>query len=114
MTPPTRWATPSGPTRTRSRHCVVRRGRALYECAASGLSWNADEIRTFGQRELNRYLAATALEEARNAGLPPVAPAAATAAYIERTAADERAVRGFLASKDLLSVPRRSAPIVAR
>ena len=83
-------------------------GRALYDWLLRRVwlvSWNADEIRAFGQRELDRYLAATALEEARNAGLPPVAPAATTAAYIERTAADERAVRGFLASKDLLSVP---------
>ena len=58
-----------------------------------------------GRQEWERAVAFEAIEQVRNHGLPPMPIFPSQAAQIARSAADEAAIRDFLESRDLLTVP---------
>jgi uncharacterized protein (DUF885 family) len=64
-----------------------------------------EELLAMGAQEWQRAVAFEALEQVRNAALPPLPIAASADAQIAQEARDEAAIRRFLAEKDLLSVP---------
>lgn len=72
---------------------------------AALLSYTPEEILAMGRQEWERAVAFEAIEKERNRGLPDLPIAATLDAQIARQAIDERAVRGFLERRDLLSVP---------
>ncbi len=83
-------------------------GRDLYDWLLQRvwlLPYDAEDILRFGEQEYARYLAFSEFEAARNRGLPRPEPAATTRAYAERTAADDRRIREFLASRSALTIP---------
>lgn len=79
-------------------------GKADYSWHAQNVlmnpyDWEAQA--TLLSRELDRSLASLRLEEARNAGLPPLKPAADQAAFEARVAAAQTKFSAFLAQKGL-------------
>ena len=79
-------------------------GKADYSWLAKNVFLNPydwDAQVTLLSRELDRSLASLRLEEARNAGLPPLKPAADKAAFEARVAAAQVKFSAFLAQKGL-------------
>jgi uncharacterized protein (DUF885 family) len=64
-----------------------------------------EELLAMGAQEWQRAVAFEALEQARNAALPPLPIAASADAQIAQEAKDEAAIRRFLEEKQLLTVP---------
>jgi hypothetical protein len=64
-----------------------------------------DELLAMGRQEWERAVAFEALEQQRNRALPPLAIFRDQAGQIARSARDEMAIRAFLESQDLLTVP---------
>lgn len=79
-------------------------GKADYSWHAQNVLMNPydwDAQATLLSRELDRSLASLRLEEARNAGLPPLQPAADKAAFEAKVAAAQTKFSAFLAAKGL-------------
>jgi hypothetical protein len=64
-----------------------------------------DELLAMGRQEWERAVAFEALEQQRNRALPPMPIFSDQASQIAKSAKDEAAIRSFLASNDLLTVP---------
>ncbi len=69
------------------------------------MPFNAQEVLTIGNRELEDSLAALALARERNRGLPELAPASSEEEYKERIRAADRHIREFIRSKEILTIP---------
>lgn len=83
-------------------------GRDLYNWLLQRvwlLPYDADDILRFGEQEYARYLSFTEFEEARNRGLPVPTRVPTTEIYAVRTAEDARAIRQFLAQRQVLTIP---------
>ena len=92
---------PQMPTDTavgRDRYLAFLREVAL-------LPHTPEELLAMGRQEWERAVAFEAIEQVRNRGLPPMPIFPSQAAQIARSAADEAAIRDFLESQDLLTVP---------
>jgi len=74
------------------------------------LPFDADEILHFCEQEYSRYLSFTAFEEARNRGVPVPQRASTTVEYAANTEADEKAIREFLAERNVLTIPDYVGP----
>ncbi len=69
------------------------------------MPFTAQEVHVTGNRELERALAALALEKERNRGLPELAPAASEEEYKDRIREADRHIREFIRSKQILTIP---------
>lgn len=67
--------------------------------------FTADDVVRIGDREWRRALAGLAMERARNAGLPPLEPAASAEEYKRRLDEADAHVRKFIAEKKFLTLP---------
>ncbi|MDH4064257.1 MAG: DUF885 domain-containing protein [Acidobacteriota bacterium] len=67
-----------------------------------------EELLAMGRQEWERAVAFEALEQQRNRALPPMPLFPDQAAHIAKSARDEEAIRAFLESNDLLTVPART------
>jgi hypothetical protein len=64
-----------------------------------------EELLAMGRQEWQRAVAFEAIEQERNRNLPPMPIFPSQAAQIAKSATDEAAIRSFLESQDLLTVP---------
>jgi hypothetical protein len=88
-------------------------GRPLYDWILRRiwlLPYDADDLLQFGEQEYSRYLAFTALEEARNRSIPWPEGAETTNVYAANTASEEKLIRQFLSQKGVLTIPEYVGP----
>jgi Bacterial protein of unknown function (DUF885) len=70
------------------------------------LPYTPDQLLEMSNQEWARSVAFESYEEQRNRKVPPLKIATNTESWIRRAADDERAIRDFLESHDILSVPK--------
>jgi len=83
-------------------------GRDMYDWILRRvwlLPYDTDDVLRFGEKEFARYMSFTALEEARNDGIPWPVAADTTPAYAKNTETDELLIREFLMRKNVLTIP---------
>ena len=83
-------------------------GRAAYVFFLQQVAlipYSPEQLLAMAQQEWERSVAAEALEQQRNAALPPLAYIPSLQLQIARYTADEAAIRRFLEERGILSVP---------
>jgi hypothetical protein len=72
------------------------------------MPFTAEDVKSVGDRELGRTLAALALERNRNRNLPELKPAASAEEYAERIRAADEHVRHFIRERAFLTLPENT------
>lgn len=69
------------------------------------MPFNADQIVTLGQRELNRLWSVQALEQHRNRNLPDIELPKTAKEYAQRIRETDERIRSFLVEQDIITIP---------
>lgn len=72
------------------------------------MPFTAEDVKSVGDRELGRTLAALALERNRNRNLPELKPAASAEEYAERIRVADEHVRRFIRERAFLTLPENT------